>query len=176
MLKRGIAEIGMVVLCLVLISLAKCEGNRNGVLSEQLKDERAASASLKKSIKLTKDSLLVRDKELSLLKKASARTVTKYRTLRDTLTLTDTIEVTEILEVADSAIVALEEVVAAHERKDVLQEALISKQDEQIASLNRQIGLVIRQKRPPFLSRVASTTTKLAIGAAVGIVAWEAIR
>jgi hypothetical protein len=72
--------------------------------------------------------------------------------------------------------VALEEVVAAHERKDVLQEALISKQDEQIASLNRQIGLVIRQKRPPFLSRVASTTTKLAIGAAVGIVAWEAIR
>jgi hypothetical protein len=173
---RKIAEAVLVLALLLAIGQAKCAGVREGAIREQVKALVAERATLKKSIKLTKDSLLVKDKELSLLKKASARTVTKYRTLRDTLTLTDTIEVTEILEVADSAIVALEEVVAAHERKDVLQEALISKQDEQIASLNRQIGLVIRQKRPPFLSRVASTTTKLAIGAAVGIVAWEAIR
>jgi succinate dehydrogenase/fumarate reductase flavoprotein subunit len=173
---RRIAEVVLVVALLLAIGQAKCAGNRNGILTEQIRTEKAQTAAHLKSIKLTKDSLLVRDRELSLLKKVSARTVTKYRTLRDTLTLTDTIEVTEILEVADSAIVALEEVVAAHERKDVLQEALISKQDEQIKSLNNQIRLVVRQQRPPFLSRVASTTTKLAIGAAIGVVAWEFAR
>jgi hypothetical protein len=159
-----------VILCLFFIGQARCAGVREGAIREQLKTVKAETATLKKSIKLTKDSLLVRDKEIASLKKVSARTVTKYRTLRDTIEVTDTVEVTEILEVADSAIVALEEVIYAHERKDVLQDALISKQDSSIASLNRQIRLVARHKSPPLLTRIANTGKWIAVGATLGIV------
>jgi hypothetical protein len=179
---RKIAEAVLVLALLLAIGQAKCSGVREGAIREQVKVLVAERATLKKSINLTKDSLLVKDKELSLLKSRLPRVVTRYHTLRDTLLLKDSTasipiaEVLPVLRAADSVIAVQAQIIEAHERKDVLQEALISKQDSAIASLNRQVSLITRKSKPPFLSRVASTTTKLAIGAAIGVVAWEFAR
>jgi hypothetical protein len=167
---RKSAEAVLVVALLLAIAQAKCAGVREGAIREQVKALVAETATLKKSIKLTKDSLLVKDKELSLLKSRLPRVVTRYHTLRDTLLLKDSTasipisEVLPVLRAADSVITLQATIIEAHERKDVFQESVISRQDSAIQSLQRQIGLVVRQKRPPFLSRLADTGKKAVVG------------
>jgi hypothetical protein len=167
---RKIAEAVLVLALLLAIGQAKCSGVREGAIREQVKVLVAERATLKKSINLTKDSLLVKDKELSLLKSRLPRVVTRYHTLRDTLLLKDSTasipiaEVLPVLRAADSVIAVQAQIIEAHERKDVLQEAVISKQDSAIQSLNRQISLTARQNKPPFLSRLADTGKKAVVG------------
>jgi Ribonuclease G/E len=178
---RKIAEAVLVLALLLAIGQAKCAGVREGTIREQVKAlvaERATSEKRTASLVKRNDSLSA---TISTLTKAVPQVRTKYVTLRDTLLLQDTgvvpIEVVrEVIKAADSLIGIQDRVIQLQRNQILTLTAVVNEKDEQIKSLNREISLVSRQKSPPFLSRVASTTTKLAIGAAIGVVAWEFAR
>lgn len=167
---RKIAEAVLVLALLLAIAQARCAGNRNGILTEQIRTEKAQAAMHQRAAKLLRDSVVVRDKEIIALKSRLPKTITRYHTLRDTLLLKDSTasipiaEVLPVLRAADSVITLQATIIEAHERKDVFQESVMSRQDSAIQSLQRQIGLVVRQKRPPFLSRLADTGKKAVVG------------
>jgi hypothetical protein len=178
---RAILEILVLVLVLALIGNARCSGEREGAIREQLKEEKSKSATYQKAAKLLMDSVATRDKQIATLKSRLPQTKLRYVTLRDTLLLQDSgsipiAEVIPVLQAADSVIALQGQVIEGLSQQNRLLFAVIEEKDKEIASLNRQISLATRQHKPPFLSRVASTTTKLAVGAVIGAVAWESVR
>jgi superfamily I DNA and RNA helicase len=173
-----------------LFGAVQCSGEREGRLSERIAQEvNARKLSEKQTATEQKraDSLAVVVKKtqesLHVAEKRKEKTRTVYTTLRDSVVITDTVVVKELIEAADSALSASDSV---HKIKDAIigvqsgqirsLNGVIYGQQQQIDALNRQLRLTVRQGKPPFLHRVASTTTKLAIGAAIGAVAWETIR
>jgi hypothetical protein len=178
---RRIAEAVLVLVLILAIGQAKCAGVREGAIREQLKEEKSKAATYQKAAKL----LLRRNDSLSAtistLNARLPKTITKYHTLRDTLLLQDSgvvpiADVIPVLQAADSVIALQGQVIEGLSQQNRLLFAVIEEKDKEIASLNRQISLATRQHKPPFLSRVASTTTKLAVGAVIGAVVWEGVR
>jgi hypothetical protein len=152
---RKIAEAVLVLALLLAIGQAKCAGVREGTIREQVK------ALVKRN-----DSLSA---TISTLTKAVPQVRTKYVTLRDTLLLQDTgvvpIEVVrEVIKAADSLIGIQDRVIQLQRNQILTLTAVVNEKDEQIKSLNRQISLVGRQNKPPFLSRLADTGKKAVVG------------
>jgi hypothetical protein len=178
---RRIAEAVLVLVLILAIGQARCAGEREGAIRQQLREEKSKSATYQKAAKLLMDSVRVRDKQIASLNSRLPKTITKYHTLRDTLLLQDSgvvpiADVIPVLQAADSVIALQGQVIEGLSQQNRLLFAVIEEKDKEIASLNRQISLATRQHKPPFLSRVASTTTKLAVGAVIGAVAWESVR
>ena len=170
------------MLALILaIGQAKCAGERSGVLSEQLRSLKEREAVHKKAAKLLMDSVATRDKQIASLNARLPQKVTRYVQLRDTLLVQDSgsvpiAQVIPVLQAADSVIEVQGRIIGVLSAQNTLLRAVVTAQDSAIQSLNRSLRLAERVAKPPFLSRVASTTTKLAVGAVIGAVAWEAVR
>jgi Ribonuclease G/E len=166
---RKIAEAVLVLALLLAIGQAKCAGVREGTIREQVKAlvaERATSEKRTASLVKRNDSLSA---TISTLTKAVPQVRTKYVTLRDTLLLQDTgvvpIEVVrEVIKAADSLIGIQDRVIQLQRNQILTLTAVVNEKDEQIKSLNREISIVSRQKRPPFLSRLADTGKKAVVG------------
>jgi hypothetical protein len=176
-----IGQVAILVVALLAIGNARCSGIREGAIRQQLSEEKSKTATYKKAAKLLMDSVKVRDKQIATLNARLPKTITKYHTLRDTLLLQDSgvvpiADVIPVLQAADSVIALQGQVIEGQARQIRNLFAVGEEQDQQIASLNRQIKIATKQGKPPFLHRVASTTTKLAVGAVIGAVVWEGVR
>ena len=178
---RRIAEAVLVLVLILAIGQAKCAGNREGAIREQLAQEKRVTATYKSAVKelLKRDDSLAR--QVAKLESRLPKTITKYHTLRDTLLLQDSgvvpiADVIPVLQAADSVIALQGTIIAGQVAQTATLRAVVVAQDSAIQSLNRSLRLATRVAKPPFLSRVASTTTKLAVGAVIGAVLWEGVR
>jgi hypothetical protein len=176
-----IGQVAILAIAILAIGQARCAGVREGAIRQQLSEEKSKSATYQKAAKLLMDSVAQRDKQIASLNSRLPKTITKYHTLRDTLLLQDSgvvpiADVIPVLQAADSVIALQGQVIEGLSQQNRLLFAVIEEKDNEIASLNRQIKLATRQHKPPFLHRVASTTTKLAVGAVIGAVVWEGVR